>query len=86
MLKSNAVLAALLFCLILMVCVAVMTEDVHAQSSDKKADGATSADKKLATQEGLGDKEIDENQLPGKFEIGLALGSIVALIGVMKYV
>ncbi len=82
MLKSNAVLATLLFCLILVVCVVFMTEDVHAQSSG----GATSADKKLATQEGLGDKEIDENQLPGKFEIGLALGSIVALIGVMKYV
>lgn len=76
MLKSNAVLAALLFCLILMVCVVFMTEDVHAQSADQK----------LATREGLGDKEIDENQLPGKFEIGLALGSIVALIGVMKYV
>ena len=76
MLKSNAVITALLFCLILMACVVFMTEEVHAQSADQK----------LAAQEGLGDKEIDENQLPGKFEIGLAVGSIIAMIGVMKYV
>ena len=63
-----------------------MSEEAYAQSADKKAEGATSADKKLATQEGLGNKEIDENKLPGTFEIGLAIGSIIAMIGVLKYV
>lgn len=81
MLSSKTVLAAVFFCLILVTCVAVLTEDVYA-----KDDAAASADKDLATKEGLGNKDWDESQLPGKFEIGLAIGSIVAMIGVMKFV
>jgi hypothetical protein len=81
MLRSKPVLTAVFFCLILAMSVVFMTEDVYA-----KDDSATSADKDLATKEGLGNKDWDETQLPGKFEIGLAIGSIVALIGVMKFV
>ena len=71
-----ALMVAVLMCLIVIGCIAGMTEDAYAQSADQK----------LAAQEGLGDKEIDESQLPGKFEIGLAIGSVVAMIGVIKFV
>ena len=81
-----AIVVTVLMCLIVMVCIMGMTEDAYAQSANKKDDKSTSGDKKLATQEGLGNKDIDENQLPGKFEIGLAIGSIVAMIGVIKFV
>lgn len=47
---------------------------------------AQSADQKTAMREGLGNKEIDESKLPGKLEIGLAIGSIIAMIGVLKFV
>jgi len=84
--NKHLIVAAVLMCLILMVFLVGMSEEAYAQSKDKKAEGATSADKKLATQEGLGNKEIEEDKLPGKFEIGLAVGSIIAMIGVLKYV
>ena len=72
----HAIVAAVMLCLIVAVCVMGTTEEAYAQSADQK----------LATQEGLGNKEIDENQLPGKFEVGLAFGSIIAMIGVIKFV
>lgn len=74
--NRHALMAFVVVCLMLMFCIMGMTEDAYAQSADQK----------LAAQEGLGDKDIDEEQLPGKFEIGLAVGSIVAMIGVLKYV
>ena len=76
MYKSNMTLVAVVLCLFLAACVLFLTEDAYAQSADQK----------LATQEGLGSKEWDEDQLPGKFEIGLAIGSVIAMIGVIKYV
>ena len=76
MLKNNMLLVAFVLCLCFAACILFFTEDVHAQSADQK----------LATQEGLGDKEIDEDQLPGKFEFGLAVGSVIAMIGVIKFV
>jgi len=83
MFRSNTILTTVFVCLLLLACVAVLTEDAYAKDDDVVSPGA---DKKMATQEGLGSKEWDENQLPGKFEIGLALGSIVAMIGVIKFV
>lgn len=66
--------------------------DAHAQKSGK-ADGAaaktaTKGDKSIAGKKGmdsLGTKEIDANKLPGKFEMGLAFGSVVAAIAAIKY-
>ena len=50
---------------------------------------ASGADKEMATKKGvadsLGTKEFEEDKLPGMFEIGIAAGSCVALIAVMKY-
>ena len=47
------------------------------------------ADKEMATKKGvsesLGTKKFDDDRLPGMFEIGIAAGSCVALIAVMKY-
>lgn len=74
--NKYAIGVLVLMCLILAVCIMGTSEVAYAQSADQK----------LATQEGLGDKEIDENQLPGKFEVGLAFGSIIAMIGVIKFV
>ena len=46
-------------------------------------------DKKIGQRKGveqsLGSKEIDAEQLPGTLEIGLALGSTVAMIACLKY-
>lgn len=53
------------------------------------ADSAGGSDKTIATKEGvaesLGTKEFDDDKLPGMFEIGIAMGSCVALIAVIKY-
>jgi len=48
-----------------------------------------SGDKKIGSRKGveesLGSKEIDAEQLPGQLEIGLAIGSTVAMIACLKY-
>ena len=50
---------------------------------------ASKADKSMASKKGvkdsLGTKEIDSDKLPGKFEMGLAFGSVAAMIAVIKY-
>jgi hypothetical protein len=57
------------------------------QDVAKKA--ATTNDKKIATKEGvagsLGNKEIEEDQLPGTLEIGFAIGSVMACIAAFKF-
>jgi len=46
-------------------------------------------DKEIATKKGvsesLGNKEFDEDKLPGTLEVGLALGSIAAVVAAMKW-
>ena len=61
----------LALCLGLVMCV----DDVHAQSKNiaTKKDGE------------LGNKEFDQDKLPGKLEVGLGLGSVVVMIAVVKY-
>lgn len=44
-----------------------------------------SAQQSLAEREGLQRREIDMDKLPGRFEIGLAIGSTIAMIAVYKY-
>ena len=59
-----------------------------AGGASSKAAVATKGDKSIAGKKGmdsLGTKEIDSNKLPGKFEMGLAAGSVVAMIAAFKY-
>ncbi len=77
---TKSLLAVAVLCLVLCVAIAVFTEDASAQAS---------ADKELATKTGVGEslgtKEFEEDKLPGALEVGLAVGSIIAMIAVIKY-
>ncbi len=46
---------------------------------------AQSGDQKIAMQDGLGTKEFDQSKMPGKLEMSLAIGSVVAAFAAMKY-
>ena len=73
--KTHRVFGAVLFGLCLVLAFGLMTEPAAAQSADQK----------LAQQTGLGSKKIDAEKLPGKMEMGLAFGSLVAAIAAIKY-
>ncbi len=77
---TKSLLAVVALCLVLCFAIAVFTQDASAQAA---------ADKELATKKGvsgsLGSKEFEEDKLPGALEIGLAVGSIIAMIAVIKY-
>ena len=72
-----------LIAVVLVLCLSVGFIAVEAEAQ------AGGKDKTIATKEGVGEslgtKEFDEDKLPGKLEIGIAVGSIVALIAVIKY-
>lgn len=55
--------------------------EVSAQAGGKDKEIAT----KKGVSESLGNKEFDQEKLPGTLEIGLALGSIVAMIAAIKW-
>lgn len=46
---------------------------------------AQSADQKLATQSGLGSKQLDKDKLPGKLEFGITVASVIGAIAAIKY-
>mgnify|MGYP000504192231 FL=1 len=46
---------------------------------------AQSADQKLATQSGLGSKQLDKDKLPGKLEFGITAASVIGAIAAIKY-
>ena len=73
--KLHRVFAVVLFTLCVALAFGLCAEPAAAQSADQK----------LATQSGLGSKKIDAEKLPGKMEIGLAFGSLVAAIAAIKY-
>lgn len=78
--KNSALRGILLACGIVMVA-ALAVGDAHAQ----KAGGS---DKEMATKKGmdaLATKEFDKDKLPGTLEVGLALGSIGAMIAAIKW-
>lgn len=71
---------AALLCLLLVAC------DSGSSTPAPTAD-ARSADQRTAMRQGLEhSKEVDRQKLPGRLEMGLAIGSIIAMIGVLKYV
>lgn len=49
-------------------------------------DDSISADQDLAQQKGLGSKEIDQSKMPGALEYAIVIGSVIAAIGVIKFV
>jgi len=57
--------------------------------ADAAAKSTSSADKGLAAKKGvsqsLGSKEIEQDKLPGKLEVGLGIGSVIAMIAVVKW-
>ena len=73
--KAYRVFGVVLFVLCLALAFGMLTEPAAAQSADQK----------LAQQTGLGSKKIDAEKLPGKLEMGLAFGSVVAAIAAIKY-
>jgi len=79
----KVVLVGVLACFVCAASLAVFAGDVHAQ---KKAGGA---DKSMAEKKGvagsLGSKEFDKAKLPGRYQIGFAVGSLIAAIAVLKY-
>ncbi len=56
---------------------------------DAAAQRTAEQDKDLATKEGvgqsLGQKDWEEDQLPGTFEIGMAVGSVIVAVAVWKW-
>lgn len=72
--------AGLALCLFSGFAVGGFTEAAYAQ-------GNSGADKELASRESgtLGTKQFDKDKLPGKLEMGLAGGSILVLIAVIKW-
>ncbi|MBW7863261.1 MAG: hypothetical protein H3C30_02475 [Candidatus Hydrogenedentes bacterium] len=73
--KTRMMLAGVLFALTLLLSFGLFTGEAAAQSGDQK----------IAMQEGLGTKEFDQSKMPGKLEMGLALGSAIAAVAAIKY-
>jgi hypothetical protein len=75
--SQHAVFTACAVCLLLVLALSVFTGEAAAQG-----------DKDLATKQGLDSlatKQFDKNKLPGKLEMGLAVGSIFVMIAVVKW-
>jgi len=81
--NRKTLLTAGMVCVVLCLALVLLVEEASAAAS------TSGADKGMATKKGvgqsLGSKEIEEDKLPGKLEMGLAVGSIIALIAVIKW-
>lgn len=69
----------LLLCAIVVLLVVGIADLARAQDD-------VSADQGLAERKGLGNKEIDASKMPGALEYAIVIGSIIAAIGVIKFV
>ncbi|MFP4502379.1 MAG: hypothetical protein ACLFTT_15365 [Candidatus Hydrogenedentota bacterium] len=76
--SQHTLLIACALCLLLALAFGVLTGEASAQSADQDISSPEGMDA-LAT------KEFDEDKLPGKLEIGLAIGSIFVMIAVVKW-
>lgn len=83
MMRSQRTLSIGVLCLLVFALFVLVAGQAAAQ------DDAVSGDKGMATKKGvgqsLGNKEFDKEKLPGKLEIGLAVGSFIAMIAVVKW-
>lgn len=80
----KTVLVVCALCIVTALALAFLSERAYA--ADR---GDLTGDKDLATKRGLDaleTKEFEKDKLPGKLEIGLAVGSIFAMIAVVKWV
>ncbi len=76
--SQHALLSACVLCLLLTLAFGLLTSEAAAQEADESMETREGMDS-LAT------KEFDEDKLPGKLEIGLAIGSIFVMIAVVKW-
>lgn len=79
---SRHLLTALAIGLFLCLAFALLAGDVAAARDDD-----LTGDKSLAAKDGtqLGQKKFEKDRLPGKLEMGLAVGSFIAMIAVVKW-
>jgi len=82
-------ISALALAFVMSLGVLAVSETAYAQSSKASAKTSSKADKNSATKKGvagsLGSKEIEQNKLPGKLEIGIALGSVAGAVAAIKW-
>jgi hypothetical protein len=75
--------------LVTLAAVFIVTDDAVAQKSGAAKKPGKGSDKNMASKKGvadsLGNKEFDGNKLPGKMEVGIAIGSVVGAIAAIKY-
>ena len=71
---------------LLLVCVVVLLWVLSFSTTAHAAGDDLSADKDLAQQQGLDNKEIDQSKLPGKLQYAIVIGSVIAAVGVIKFV
>ena len=67
----------ILLCVVVMLLVFGAVTEARAQAG---------ADHGLAQRDGLGQKDLDESKLPGALEYAIVIGSVIAAIGVVKFV
>lgn len=77
----KTVLALVLICLAFGLVFGLGTDEAHASTARQ--------DREIATREGVGDslatKTFDGDKLPGRLEIGIAIGSTIVMVAVWKY-
>jgi hypothetical protein len=70
----------------LLLCLAFVLLSQNASAAPRD-EALGTADKNLAAKDGtqLGQKKFDRDRLPGKLEMGLAIGSFIAMVAVVKW-
>lgn len=80
---------AIVVLVVLLACVTAMVLDPQPVYAQRGADKSLTGDKDLASKKGLGEslgsKKFDKDKLPGPGKIGLAIGSVIAAIAVVKF-
>lgn len=71
---------------IFMLCAMIVFVMLCLTGPARAAGDSISADQDLAQQKGLGNKEIDQSKMPGALEYAIVIGSVIAAIGVIKFV
>lgn len=75
---------SLVLCIALCLGLMLLPGDAYAQESVAKGADKSSATKK-GVEQSLGNKEIDEDQLPGTKEMALTAAATIAMIAVWKW-
>ncbi len=79
--NSVVITKTVLLCLLLAFGILAMADSAQAQvGTDMPGAGPGPGQR-----DGLAEIELDKDRMPGRFEQGLALGSIIAMIAAIKY-